>query len=466
MSAAGFAVDADAGLRLIGVTVTDNHARASGGGIAANGSLYLQETTVSGNTAGTSTIPSVSGEGGGIYVGPSAVPVSLLNSTISGNEAVRDVEGFSEGGGIYAANDFTSDFVTVANNSAAVGGGVYTTPGGGSASVHYTLVAGNVGGSCAGVVDEYVESFNLEDGSGCEFDESGDIQVGNAFLAPLAYNGGQTQTHGLLPESRAINGAPQLACIAFIDQRRFPRPNGPCEIGAFEVVEFSPAELGDGSGGPANCTDSFAQCTLREAVDQASAYDTVFVNAGVWALDGSLILNGDNLVGASPRSTSIENAVDGERVVTAIGGNNRISRVTITDGEATGDVGGGVLVQGANTSLVLSDAAVTNNFAEQGGGLANINARLDVVRSTINDNEVSDETFESEGGGHLLGRGERRDDGTDSTISANRALSGETSALGGAIAVFDGSLTARNVTFAGNTAGHAGEPTGGLGGTL
>ena len=148
-----------------------------------------------------------------------------------------------------------------------------------------------------------MESFNLEDGSGCEFDDSSDIQVGNAFLAPLAYNGGQTQTHGLLPESRAIGGAHQLACTSFIDQRGYPRPDGPCEIGAFEVVEFSPAEPGDGSGGPANCTDSFAQCTLREAVDQASAYDTVFVNAGVWALDGSLILNGDDLVGASPRST-------------------------------------------------------------------------------------------------------------------------------------------------------------------
>ena len=142
-----------------------------------------------------------------------------------------------------------------------------------------------------------------------------------------------------------------------------------------------------------------------------------------------------------------------------------MARVTITDGDASGDVGGGVLVQGVSTSLVLSDAAVTNNVAEQGGGLANINARLDVVRSTINDNEVSDDTFESEGGGIYSDGANAVTTVTDSTISGNSAISGESSAKGGAITVFDGSLTARNVTFAGNTAGHAGDPTGGLGGT-
>ena len=275
-----FAVDAAGELRLIGVTLTGNHAGFSGGAIANFGDLSLVESAVSGNSAGTS--PTISGEGGGIYIGPDSGAVQLLNSTISDNAAALDVEGFSQGGGIYAAQDFTSDFVTIANNSAAVGGGMSTTPGGGSASVHYTLVAGNVGGSCAGVVDEYVESFNLEDRSGCEFDDSSDIQVGDAFLAPLAYNGGQTQTHGLLPESRAIGARISSRAHRSSISAATRDPTGRARSvpsRSSSSARPSPAT----NRRPRQLHRQLAQCTLREAVDQASAYDTVFVPAGVWA---------------------------------------------------------------------------------------------------------------------------------------------------------------------------------------
>jgi hypothetical protein len=68
--------------------------------------------------------------------------------------------------------------------------------------------------------------------------------ITNAFLAPLAENGGPTPTHALLPASPAIDmgnpltpGSGGLAC-AGIDQRGYPRGGaaGRCDIGAFERV--------------------------------------------------------------------------------------------------------------------------------------------------------------------------------------------------------------------------------------
>src|SRR5262249_31099524 len=88
-------------------------------------------------------------------------------------------------------------------------------------------------------------------GAGCPSDGPGDLTVDPAkvfttVLGPLQNNGGQTETHALLPGSPAIdagdavctdaNGAPLTT-----DQRGKPRPvdgNGDgtraCDIGAFE----------------------------------------------------------------------------------------------------------------------------------------------------------------------------------------------------------------------------------------
>jgi hypothetical protein len=54
----------------------------------------------------------------------------------------------------------------------------------------------------------------------------------NPLLGPLAFNGGPTQTHALTPGSPAINAG--VNCPP-VDQRRFPRDVGACDIGAFEA---------------------------------------------------------------------------------------------------------------------------------------------------------------------------------------------------------------------------------------
>ena len=75
------------------------------------------------------------------------------------------------------------------------------------------------------------------------------------------------------------------------------------------------------------------ECTLREALSEAGANDTVFLPPGAYELaDGQLVLDGDRLVGGGARTTSILG--DGlERVLLVASGANEITGVTITGGD-------------------------------------------------------------------------------------------------------------------------------------
>jgi CSLREA domain-containing protein len=180
------------------VSGNGNTTRNHGGGIYNNGgTLSLTNSTVSGNTVGnngggiygeggttTLTNSTVSGNGGNFGGGiiNSGGTLSLTNSTVSGNSAFT-------GGGI--RNDFgplNLTSVTIAFNTASNVGGVSNN--GGTANLLNTIVARNTGGDFSGTIAAG-SSFNL-------------IGV-DPMLAPLANNGGATQTHALLAGSPAID---------------------------------------------------------------------------------------------------------------------------------------------------------------------------------------------------------------------------------------------------------------------
>ena len=84
---------------MIDSTVSGNVSGGAGGGISSDGSLYLINSTVSGNQTIGSTFNGFSAGGGGIYVGAGIVVIT--DSTISGNST----SGFDAGGGgIYIRN--------------------------------------------------------------------------------------------------------------------------------------------------------------------------------------------------------------------------------------------------------------------------------------------------------------------------------------------------------------------------
>ncbi len=210
-----FFIQANANAAISNLTVTGgNAANSIGGGIFSDGTLTLNNSTVSGNSA------IEYGAGGGItIIGGTAV---ISNSTVTGNSALF-------GGGIFEEGSSTEIVNTIiAGNTAVNGFDVY----GSFNSQGYNLIGSSNG------------SF----GFGATGDKVGTEDAPlDAKLLPLADNGGPTKTHALAPDSPAIDAGNSTLTI---DQRGFTRPvdalNSPngtgnfADIGAFEVQNPAP----------------------------------------------------------------------------------------------------------------------------------------------------------------------------------------------------------------------------------
>src|SRR5271166_2962234 len=219
-------------------TISDNSATASGGGIDNGGTLTVINSTISGNSVTGTIFAYMFGSGGGIdnqYGGT----LTVTNSTISGNSAtVREenqMEGY--GGGIADSGVGSITYVTVADNSAASGGGVAITFGAQSLfdsidSIFQNTQGGNV--SVAAGVFRSLGHNLFSDDPGISIAPTDRVNT-NPLLGPLANNGGPTLTQALLPGSPAINAGIPVVGIT-TDQRGAPRPAGSApDIGAFQV---------------------------------------------------------------------------------------------------------------------------------------------------------------------------------------------------------------------------------------
>src|SRR5262249_43099092 len=154
------------------------------------------------------------------------------------------------GGGIHAGA-LTLLNITVTDNDANSGGGVFL-PSGGVSSVRNSIIAGNLvdlDGSGPDVSGAFTSAGHnlIGDGSGATGftnGTNGDM-VGTADdpidprLGPLAFNGGPTRTHALLAGSPAIDRGDTAAPGS--DQRGVARPHDGdgdgsriADIGAFE----------------------------------------------------------------------------------------------------------------------------------------------------------------------------------------------------------------------------------------
>ncbi|HWN98285.1 MAG TPA: C25 family cysteine peptidase, partial [Blastocatellia bacterium] len=225
-------------LTLINSTISGNNATGSGGGIDNNnGLLTVTNSTISGNFASTGD------GGGGIYNG--AGTANLANSTISGNSTNRS------GGGI--------------NNSI------------GTVNVRNTIIAGNTATSSGPDFNGALTSqdFNLiGNASGATINpaQTSD-QIGNAgspinpLLGSLANNGGPTPTHALLAGSTAINRGDSSGSIT--DQRGFTRAVG----------SSPPPYLGGGDGGDIGAFEAQAPSAVTLVGFTAIARDnSVLIN--------------------------------------------------------------------------------------------------------------------------------------------------------------------------------------------
>jgi hypothetical protein len=220
-----------ASLTLVDSTVSDNTADWSGGGIYSflNTTTRLVRSTVSGNVSGD--------VGGGLRTLGS---LEVENSTISGNSATG-----WHGGAMFVTDGaavLRSSTVTDNSSPAGTAGGLFVgTFGDSAASLQNvnSIVAGNSGDQCflapfgAGTVSLTSDGGNLL-GDGTCAAGADDVQTADAGLGPLADNGGPTRTHALLAGSAAIDAGLSAQAPA-TDQRGVARPQGAGpDSGAFE----------------------------------------------------------------------------------------------------------------------------------------------------------------------------------------------------------------------------------------
>jgi len=250
----GGAVFANGDVTVSAAIVQGNGANSAGGGLFAAGTLELTSSSVTGNSSSTggggifstgaiivvdSTIAD-NPSGGGIGSGGD-VSVTIINSTVSGNEAVT-------GGGIFTEGALTLVYATVANNSATA----FANLDAETLTSFASVVALPQGGGINCLTSTVSNGYNYSDDPSCGFGSGdGDVTDGpDPQLGALGDNGGPTQTMEPAPGSPLLDAIPVASCQAdgaagiTTDQRGVTRPQGlGCDIGAVEVEVIPPSPL-------------------------------------------------------------------------------------------------------------------------------------------------------------------------------------------------------------------------------
>lgn len=274
--------------------ITDNDAGEGGGVHNFYGEVSIANSTISYNEAFGEDGGGVRNDGGNVsvigttVVGNTAVDdggglnnrgygtMNVTNSTLSGNIADSDSGGSGDGGGFrnVTGGIATLANVTIANNSAAYGGGLANEDD--TVTLQRTLISGNratvLGNEVANWYNIVADDYNLfghggEDNADAFYgfiagatditatsNGSNPTALASILSATLADNGsaiatpgGIVQTLALLLGSPAVDKAPNADCIAppvdDVDERGFPRnvnvnndsPTLRCDIGAYEL---------------------------------------------------------------------------------------------------------------------------------------------------------------------------------------------------------------------------------------
>jgi CSLREA domain-containing protein len=388
-----------------------------GGGIYNGGGGTLSvvtsaiTTNATGNGLPTGNPSDTDGKGGGIYNAGSA---TFINSTISGNtNSSGDSNGpGGQGAGIYTANSttLTVSSCTITNNIASkgvggsVGGGIA-----GNVTLGNTVIANNIANNApdvTGLINS--QDFNLiRDTSGASFTgaTTHNITGLDPLLAPLADNGGPTQTHALLRASPAIDAGNSSLTT---DQRGQPRPvddqtvvnaagSNASDIGAYEAHNLEVNSTADTDDGLCRSIGTGNGCTLREAISAANAQTgaelitfapgltsggpaTITLLTALSAISTDLTMSGPG----APLLTIERGASTPEFRIFLVNTNFSviIAKVSVSNGSNANGGGAGLFNDGG--SVTINDCAIKN--ALSGGGVYNFGGAMVINNSSITGN--------------------------------------------------------------------------------
>jgi hypothetical protein len=249
---AGGAINNDGDLTVNGATFTGNEADGDGGAVDSEGITSIVDSTFTDNSAGSDG-GAVDMSTGGVTIDGSTfsgntndnegaavsteIGMVIINSTVTGNDgAFSIVQTYS--GDVDLVFDTVADNVVADDSGSIEGNGVASLLARG-------LVVEEAGDDCGGFVSTTDVAAYDTDGT-CGFQDVSSISGGPPTgLAPLADNGGPTQT--MLPDAGGplVDAVDPAVCQPFVDQRDVTRPqdglpggNAGCDFGAVEVEPF------------------------------------------------------------------------------------------------------------------------------------------------------------------------------------------------------------------------------------
>ena len=276
--------------------------------------------------------------------------------------------------------------------------------------------------------------------------------------------------------SRVVLYLTLASILAFTSLSQWPTVTAAAALAGNTIVVNSLADVADGNDG---------LCTLREAITAANSNSASGGGAGECVAGSETDPDTISLTGvtgtitlgsALPNITSEMTIAGPGASQLTISGNNSVrvfnltlsnsatvsfSGLTIANGRANMDVGGGIYNQ-SDANVNVTDSTITGNFAVLGGGIANSSiGTFTIVNSTISNNSAGTAAGCYNGLGTL--------NVISSTLNNNVAGSGGGgSGNGGAILTGTNALNVINSTLHNNTAfgGGGGIFSGGSGGTV
>lgn len=276
-------------LYMTNTSVYDNQANRHGGGIymLSDAEATISLSAVFSNTANL--------HGGGIAINDEEARLTLINATVYSNTADYDNNLSGRGGGIHNLGTLSLEFVSIADNKARSGGGLYNSLTAPTAplTISNSIIAYNVGENCV-VSTYYFSDYNLDSDGSCLLPGTHDVSNVDPVLDDFGDHGGSTPTIALASSSPAINTIPPnvngCGTAVTIDQRGVTRPSGPgCDKGAYEqiFVTLTVTLTGTGSGlvqsnpagidCPLTCTVQFLQ---NQVISLTAVADTDSTFAG------------------------------------------------------------------------------------------------------------------------------------------------------------------------------------------
>ena len=478
-------------VRLVDVTVSDNHTANCGGGIYLEGPeaepteseqfpvlVLTGSTTISDNTADL--------DGGGIYA--KHARVNLNGRIVESNRSGRD------GGGVYVENGFLQLFqATVKKNQGSENGGGIAMKNCGfdiAVSEVYGNEAKNGGGvailgsdpkSNSHTIHEAVTTIRdntAKNNGGGIYAQDAEFQLNGPTIEKNTANknGGGIYTKG--NSSVTVNRG-QISDNQAIGTNRSASGGGGIFAENGPTVTLSSATLsgnqvtGDfGSGGGVHVDGGTLTVNNSKILNNAtkSSGGGIFVkNSALSVADSEITDNNGGQSGGGIKIVDSNSDSAHEIIKTHITDNSAIqygagirvetARLTLTDSElsgntatASGSEGGGLSVMGS-ADLMLSGNTITGNSARDGGGIwvrSDIDTFVTIKNTQITGNNNIDGTSVYAGGGVMI----RQENGkkADVTIEDSK-IDGNRTANGGGIYLLNAvDLKLKNSSVSGNNA--------------